>query len=419
MASTANANPSESGDDFKDALSSESEPDTDEEELEEEKKSSEHYPKKLPPTLVSRENLQPFRDTKTPRSAPLPVICLREGLKRKASALELQSWVALALTLDGRDKITKVFQYSARLLAWWLAGTNQAKRFAALKVSLTTSRKAFRLGRSLIEYHRLRTMGLLETLGWHWERSLIDADTENGPRGPPSFFRQASSNIGLGPMSLDEDKPEVKRGTILRSLSSVAYRMYRPLAVSLSAAELAAPLETPLWKLVGSAFKMLGLSGFWAGDNISFLTSSGLFDNYKLDPKERMAKRKQLQTRASHLAYQCYFGGAVAGLLVSLRSYWTYREETMRELQKRLNKAESEEEKETAQRSLDKAKEKQFFLFLALLKSSCDVLIFSNNPGIDLWKKRYGRKMHEGFHCMLGLISASTVLYNNFPNVKK
>jgi hypothetical protein len=54
---------------------------------------------------------------------------------------------------------------------------------------------------------------------------------------------------------------------------------------------------------------------------------------------------------------------------------------------------------------------------VALAKSCCDVLVFSNNPGVDLWKRsRRGAPMHEGFHCLCGLVSASAVLYNNFPN---
>ena len=55
--------------------------------------------------------------------AIVPVVSLREGLAKKATPFALASWVKLALTLDGRDKITKVCQYSARMLAWWFVGT--------------------------------------------------------------------------------------------------------------------------------------------------------------------------------------------------------------------------------------------------------------------------------------------------------
>ena len=68
--------------------------------------------------------------------------------------------------------------------------------------------------------------------------------------------------------------------------------------------------------------------------------------------------------------------------------------------------------------ALKKVEQKHFELFLALLKSICDVTVFSNNPGIDLHLKLRGKKNHEGFHCLCGLISASTVLYNNFSNAE-
>jgi hypothetical protein len=68
--------------------------------------------------------------------------------------------------------------------------------------------------------------------------------------------------------------------------------------------------------------------------------------------------------------------------------------------------------------ALKKIEQKHFELYLALLKSICDVTVFSNNPGIYLHLKLRGKKNHEGFHCLCGLISASTVLYSNFPNAE-
>jgi hypothetical protein len=346
------------------------------------------------------------------KSTSVPLVSISSGLKHKASPTELHSWVALALTLDGRDKVTKTFQYLARTMAWWFAGTNQAQRFNALKESLTTSRKAYRLGRSLIEFQRLRSMGLLETLGWHLQRH---AEGEEPPPNPKILYRRASSNIGWGPVTMEESEPPRRR--LLRSLSSVAYRMYRPMASTLSlSGEASKQSDIPMWTLVGSAIKMMGLFGFWSGDNFAFLAQSGMFDDYRLDATARMAQRKALQTRASQTANRCYFVGSVAGLVVSLRSYLSYRNNTLRPLQEQVENAEDEDEAELAEMSLESAKEKQFVLFLALLKSCCDVLVFSNNPGFDLWKKYTGRKMHEGFHCLCGLTSASTVLYNNFPN---
>ena len=42
--------------------------------------------------------------------------------------------------------------------------------------------------------------------------------------------------------------------------------------------------------------------------------------------------------------------------------------------------------------------------------------MFSNNPGVDLHLRFGGRRMNDGLHSILGLISAGTVLYNNFPD---
>jgi hypothetical protein len=379
---------------------------------------------KMEESLVETKETEKLKvvDKNSKNPSTLPIVSLREGLQLKVSAWELQSWVSMALTLDGRDKITKFLQYVARLFAWWLAGTTQAQRFTSLKMSITTSRKAFRLGRTLIEYQKLRSAGIIERIGWNLKHNFPENEGEGDDKPPvnsaqQSFFRRASSNIGWGPVNLEENEHSLSRRKLYRSISSVAYRMYRPLASRLSATgESSLPPDDPLWKVVGSALKMVGLFGFWTGDNISFLTSSGLFDNFQVDKPTRMAQRKQLATKASLAANKFYFAGGIAGLYVSLRAYLEWRKEKLRTLQDRIDTAEDEDEEREAKQAFDKAKAKQFILFLAVLKSSCDVLAFTNNPGIDLWQKHYGRKMHEGLHCLCGLISASTVMYNFFPN---
>lgn len=199
-----------------------------------------------------------------------------------------------------------------------------------------------------------------------------------------------------------------------------------------------------LWTVIGSAFKMLGLFGFWAGDNVNYLSSTGFLDDHSLPTEERLEKRKHLQTLSGIRANQAYFGGSVAGLLVTAYSYVTFRQEELAAAKQQWEEACEEGEEEEikhALRRLQKAQEKQFSLFLALLKvswfedtmgqvcftlhsinltcssqSCCDVVVFSNNPGIDLHQKWRGKKNHEGLHCLLGLVSAGTVLYNNFPD---
>ena len=293
---------------------------------------------------------------------------LRHGRDPKCSARTVAPWIALALSLDGRDKLTKVAQYVARLLAWWWAGQRRAVRFLDLKNSLTTSRKAFRLGRTFIELHRLQSLGLLASWRWHlaqsrWPplRSLLPYGTSGG---------DATSDV--------------------------------------------APSYSPL-ELIGSTVKLLGLAGFWAADNASFLVQSGVWDNYAVSPEIRIKQRLRRQSQASRWANRSYFVGALAGLLVSSKAYLHHRTQTVLPA---VSVDGSPEDDDAAQAVLawNRARERQFALFVALLKSCCDVLVFSNNPGIDLWRKHSGKPLHEGLHCLCGLASAATVLYNSFPN---
>jgi hypothetical protein len=149
--------------------------------------------------------------------------------------------------------------------------------------------------------------------------------------------------------------------------------------------------------------KLMGLAGFWAFDNMSFLWASGLFDNYQVESKVRSSRRKSARSRTSVLANQSYFMGCVAGLWVSGKALLVFR-------------------REVGPRFLDQSPEgraklqaKYFGLCLNLLKNVCDVLVFSNNAGIDLWKTQFGFKMNEMVHCVAGLASASVAFYNNFP----
>ena len=255
--------------------------------------------------------------------------CILAGLAVKRSPFRGDSWVDLVLTLDGRDKVTKFIQYAARLLAWYYAGTpSQHKRFASLKQSITSSRKAFRLGRSFIELHRLKKL-------------------------------PAAKNPFVGfPVSMD--------------------------------------------KLI-HAIRYLGLAGFWGMDNTSFLAASGFCDNYRLDADTRTSRRKAVQKQAGIWANQSYFAASVAGFWINLKALQNFR-------RKHCHVAD-----DTSPEEQTKLQSKHFGLCVALLKSVCDILVFSNNTGIDLWKKHTGSKMNELVHCLCGLTSASVILYKNYP----
>eukprot|EP00577_Skeletonema_sp_RCC1716_P027452 CAMPEP_0113401720 /NCGR_PEP_ID=MMETSP0013_2-20120614/16855_1 /TAXON_ID=2843 ORGANISM="Skeletonema costatum, Strain 1716" /NCGR_SAMPLE_ID=MMETSP0013_2 /ASSEMBLY_ACC=CAM_ASM_000158 /LENGTH=153 /DNA_ID=CAMNT_0000286971 /DNA_START=289 /DNA_END=747 /DNA_ORIENTATION=- /assembly_acc=CAM_ASM_000158 len=121
---------------------------------------------------------------------------IQAGLEKKQSPLSIKHWIATVLTLDGRDKFTKVLQYSCRLLGWYFAalaarssvaggssvggGMLQQQqfyqalstRFTSLYKSLVTSRKAFRMGRSVIEWDKIRSMGWGHYLGYFLSHPL-------------------------------------------------------------------------------------------------------------------------------------------------------------------------------------------------------------------------------------------------------
>jgi hypothetical protein len=271
--------------------------------------------------------------------------CLTSALSLKRSPIRGDSWIDLVLTLDGRDKVTKVLQYMARLLAWYYQSSpDRSRRWSALKASLTQSRKAFRLGRTFIEFHRLR-------------KQLLSR-----PKPSPSASILSTKDH-------------------LLTLTD----------------------KTSLW------IRHLGLGGFWALDNVSFLASTGVWDNwnYHKANQRRQTEQQALQRWSSQWANRSYFASALAGLWMNLRAWHALRQRVVN------NNDSSEEDKTTRQAKL----QAQYFeVNLALVKSMCDILVFSNNPGVDLWLRLYGYKLHELLHCVCGLTSASVILYKNYPS---
>ena len=150
--------------------------------------------------------------------------------------------------------------------------------------------------------------------------------------------------------------------------------------------------------------RYFGLAGFWLMDNTNFLYGSGVLDSFRLDRKDRIQQRKTLQSQASKRANQSYFAGSVAGFWINWKA--------LRAFQK-LNHNATDNKKSPEE--CTKLRAKYFALWAALLKSTCDVLVFSNMPGLDFWKTYHGAKMNELVHCVAGLTSASVVLYKNYP----
>ena len=511
---------------------------------------------------------------------------IQAGIHKKKSILSIQNWIATVLTLDGRDKFTKILQYSSRMLCWYFAGlalststattrggvggigniesgTRQQElyqaisiRFNSLYKSIVSSRKAFRMGRSIIEYDKIKSMGWGDYLGYWLAHPLAESgvmsgcnddgcdERENGYHahslarydthpipeedeeeeghsdndndddgswsgdekeeevpsveekkdenddaasskkskkktisrpGRPILPSRISSNIGWGPSNtttaaaasandgVSSKNTEANHHPPPRTVSEMGRGMYRPYPSQSSTSfgsynqlkekttalsPCPPPPPTPAWKLIGGTLKLLGLMGFWAFDNFSFLTTSGFLDPIHLgngtstsnDNNNSSATKSNsvtsVRTRrkkwASENAARCYFMGGLAGLYVNLRSFWIHRNGALAEARRKYHDGSSDDssnddngdaqaqaQQQQRRNALKKIEQKHFELFLALVKSVCDVTVFSNNPGIDLHLKLRGKKNHEGLHCLCGLISASTVLYNNFPNASE
>jgi len=99
---------------------------TEEEDNQSERCKSENMERsKLMKKEKSRDKLKDsYLNTESASSLVLGIV--KAGLSSKSSVLDPSSWAKLMVSLDGRDKITKIIQYSSRFLAYY----TQQKRFS-------------------------------------------------------------------------------------------------------------------------------------------------------------------------------------------------------------------------------------------------------------------------------------------------
>eukprot|EP00816_Leptocylindrus_hargravesii_P007093 CAMPEP_0196823510 /NCGR_PEP_ID=MMETSP1362-20130617/87800_1 /TAXON_ID=163516 /ORGANISM="Leptocylindrus danicus, Strain CCMP1856" /LENGTH=201 /DNA_ID=CAMNT_0042203399 /DNA_START=1 /DNA_END=606 /DNA_ORIENTATION=- len=168
------------------------------------------------------------------------------------------------------------------------------------------------------------------------------------------------------------------------------------------------------WKALATSLRLMGLAGFWASDNVAFLTKNKFL--LQSSPTAR---------EAQEFGAKSYFFASWMGLFIAANDLNSQRIELKR-LESEVDELSSSEEKRTspgqelsdALHALEKGKADQFVNLLTLIKGVVDVMVFSNNAGVDLHQKYRGKKMNEGVHSMCGLVSAFVVLYKNFPNAK-
>ena len=290
----------------------------------------------------------------------------RTSLRSKKSPWSTKPWIDLSLTLDGRDKITKVIQYTSRLLGFYyesLLSLNtsasdakqlalKAKQFRNLQKSLTSSRKAYRFGRSIIEINKLREMGLLELIAqylikhmgrafnclqirngtaandddkqhlvgkkitWHSEVCNQKQFEEIKPSSStksfkPTLPRCVSSNVGWG--------PGANKHSMRKAFPFSSY-LYSSMSTGLDDQSDKELNDIPLAKLVATCLKLSGLAGFWAADNVSYLYSVGFFDS-------AIERRK----KTSIFATRSYFLAATSGLYLNIKEFLRHRSGPLRD----------------------------------------------------------------------------------------
>jgi hypothetical protein len=271
-----------------------------------------------------------------------------------AAPTSLKPWVALSCTLDGRDKITKVCVYTARFLAFYhlSSAPATAAKYQEVKDHLTMSRKAFRIGKFLNEFEKIRVL---------LDRPTYDpreADEEAGEEGDESVTERAAPPAGS-----------------LRTYQKVL-----------------------------SIAKCVGLAGFWTAENILLLTRGASF-LYR-DDKD---SQKSLARTAHETGTKFYFCGSIAFFIMSMRDILNHEKKIAAVLASK---------EETSDEELEALQKKKFDYYVALTKSICDMIVFSNIAGVNLHKKYRGKALNEGVVSVAGLVSASTVLYNNYPKAK-
>lgn len=259
----------------------------------------------------------------TASSSAENLLPLKAGINAKGSVFVLKNWILLSLTLDGRDKITKTFQYLARFIAWYYEGiccsADAAKPYRALQSSLTNSRKAFRLGKFINELHKLYEL-MKKTASNYFDKIDNGGCNVSSPERVISIFP---------------------------------------------------------WKTVVTSLRLVGMIGFWAGDNVAFLT------------KNKFLSSIRSARSAQEFGAKCYFFACWMGLFIASNDLNTQRNELERIESEvnHLSRSRLTEERLTSTDlelsdtlcALEKAKADQFVIFLTLTKVSCSgMLLFTN-----------------------------------------
>jgi len=143
---------------------------------------------------------------------------------------------------------------------------------------------------------------------------------------------------------------------------------------------------------------------YWGFDNINYLIGTGILGPLR-SYGGHQGSSKRLQHQASLWANRAFFVGAIVGVVGRCMEEIQLRKQD----EEADGPARSVKEEEELRRDMVKRQS-------MILKSLCDIVVFSNNTGIN-WHQRWrGRKNNETIHCGCGLLSAAIVLYHQLED---
>jgi len=184
------------------------------------------------------------------------------------------------------------------------------------------ARRAFGLGRSCIEYHKLKETGILQWLDEYmeyWKKSLLVSSQ--------SVLQQAYTII---PKTLPLEI----------SFTLGAFRNYvMSIYPAIPSYEQQQPHHpTPLsWKSIAHSTKLASMIAFWAFDNIAFLSNVGFFDTISFSfPFLNQGRKNQNRSHpigpvAARMANRTFFFSSLLNLFMSWKDWKDHQQKSLKD----------------------------------------------------------------------------------------
>ncbi|CAM9386392.1 unnamed protein product [Ectocarpus sp. 4 AP-2014] len=297
-------------------------------------------------------------------------------------AVSLESFVVTLRKLDGRDKFTKLIQYGARFLAWWLSARDPGLSQRVFKLYRTTqrSRKAFRMLKILDEVVKLRQ--ILRTAGG------------NGGSSRTAFLGYAETLMSVRCLAMGAfwTFDNLNYLTITETVNFGVARATRGFSRS--------------WSVSSALAIMLGIDSLRKTEKKrrEALSAYAAAVSERIAPPDRNGNcnGNGNSTRNDH----CNGNGHGSG-----ESCDAVEQQGQRD-----GDGDREGDVVGLREALRRANADHFKSWLMVLKGALDLTCAVNVTGVDLPKRLLGRTLNDGIIGAAGCVSALCVLYNNWPS---